>query len=46
MNNSKSPAAVALGKKRWENVSKADRRAAALKLVAQRRRKRRDKEVR
>lgn len=46
MANGKSPAAVALGKKRWANVSKEKRRAAALKLVAHRRRKRRDKEVR
>jgi hypothetical protein len=46
MAHEKSPAAVTLGKKRWEKVSKPDRRVAALKLVAQRRRKRRDKEVR
>jgi hypothetical protein len=39
------PAAVALGKKRWANISKADRRTAALKLVSQRRKKRRDKAV-
>jgi hypothetical protein len=40
MKKKRNPAAVALGKQRWATVSKADRRKAALKLVAQRRQKR------
>ena len=39
-------AAQALGRRRWENVSTEDRRAAALKLVAQRKKKRRVKRPR
>jgi hypothetical protein len=39
-------AAQALGRRRWANVSTEDRRMAALKLVAQRRKKRRQKRPR
>jgi hypothetical protein len=45
-NGSANPAAVALGKRRWANVSTEDRRAAALKMVAQRKKKRRLKRPR